>query len=118
MHGSCLQGSGRATDRVEFYIKGRPRLAKPYHLSDVGLPKAYRLDGVTFADDPDYGRPTTIADIPGLHRAIGLHIIGQPGTMSGDEMRVRRKQMRMTQESLAACLWVNMQCSSGRSWMR
>lgn len=95
--------------RMEFYIKGRPPLAKPHHLKGVGLPNVYLLNGVEIEDDPSYGRLITITDSPGLHRAIGFHIATKAEAMTGDEVRFLRKQMRMTQEALAQRLRVSAQ---------
>ena len=97
------------TDRMSFHIKGALRLAEPYHLAAVGLPSVVLLNGVTLADDPEHGRLITIADLPGLHRAIGLHIVAKPEPITGDELRFIRKQMRMTQEALALRLRVDAQ---------
>lgn len=95
--------------RMEFYIKDRPLLAKPYHLSDIGLPNVYLLNGVDIEQDPDYGKLVTIADIHNLHHAIGLHIVTKPDRMSGDELRFLRKQMELTQAALASRLRVDVQ---------
>jgi putative transcriptional regulator len=100
---------GPMSKRMEFYIKGRPLLEKPYHLSDIGLPNVYLLNGVEIEDDPDYGKLVTITDIHGLHHAIGFRIITKLEPMTGDEMRFLRKQMSLTQEALASRLSVGVQ---------
>ena len=94
------------SNRMEFYIKGQPYLPKRHHLKGIGLSNVYLLNGVTFEDDPDYGRLSTITDIPGLHRAIGLKIVTKPQSLAGDELRFLRKQMKLTQEALAEHLHV------------
>ena len=97
------------TADAEFYIKGRRLLRKPYHLRGVGLPNVYLLNGVTLEDDPDYGTLVSIEDIPGLYRAIGLHIVTKPAAMTGPELRFLRKELKLTQEALAHRLRVNVQ---------
>ena len=97
------------TARAEFYLKGRPLRDKAYHLEGVGLPNVYLRNGVSIDIDPNYGKLITIEDIPGLHHAIGLHIVTKPDEMTGPELRFLRKQMRLTQEALAQRLRVNVQ---------
>ena len=97
------------SNRMSFYVEGEPRLAEPYHLNGIGLPDVYLLNGVTVEDDPDHGRLITIADLPGLHRAIGLHIVTKHEPMTGVELRFLRKQLRLTQEALALRLRVDVQ---------
>jgi transcriptional regulator with XRE-family HTH domain len=97
------------TTRAEFYIKGRRLLDKPYHLKGMGLPNVYLLNGVSIDIDPNYGKLITIEDIPGLHHAIGLHIVTKPDEMSGEELRFLRKELGLTQEALAHRLRVNVQ---------
>ncbi len=95
--------------RAEFYMKGRPFRDQPYHLKAVGLPNVYLCNGVTIEDDPDYGKLITIEDIPGLHAAIGLHIVAKPDAMTGPELRFLRKELGLTQEALAQRLRVSVQ---------
>jgi DNA-binding transcriptional regulator YiaG len=94
------------TARAEFYIKGRPHLAEPYHLRGIGLPNIYLLNGVTIERDPEYGQLVTIDNVEGLHRAIGLHIVEKHGCMSGPELRFLRKQMNLSQAALGKRLRV------------
>ena len=44
------------------------------------------VNGVSIDIDPNYGKLITIEDIPGLHHAIGLHIVTKPDEMSGEEL--------------------------------
>jgi DNA-binding transcriptional regulator YiaG len=87
--------------REYYFIKGREMLPEPYHLTAVGLPNIWLLNGVTFEDDPDYGQLVTIQKLSGLHRAIGLRIIEKSELMSGPELRFLRKQLGLTQAALA-----------------
>jgi len=95
--------------RAEFYIKGRRLLDKSYHLKAIGLPNVYLLNGVSIEHDADYGTLITIEDIPGLHRAVGLHIVTKSDELTGSEFRFLRKEMNLTQEALAQRLRVNVQ---------
>jgi putative transcriptional regulator len=97
------------TPRAEFYIKGRRLLDKPHHLKGIGLLNVYLLNGVSVDNDADYGKLVTVEDIPGLYRAIGLHIVAKPDQMTGAELRFLRKQMKLTQQALAQGLRVNVQ---------
>jgi transcriptional regulator with XRE-family HTH domain len=97
------------TERAEFYLKGRPFRDKAYHLKGVGLPNVYLRNGVSIDIDAHYGKLITIEDTPGLHHAIGLHIVTKPDEMTGPELRFLRKQMRLTQEALAQRLRINVQ---------
>lgn len=95
------------TQRAEFFIKGRPNLAEPYHFKAAGLPGIYLLNGVEFENDPDYGELISIANERGLRRAIGLYIIEKPEPMTGAEFRFLRKQMELTQAELAPLMGVS-----------
>jgi DNA-binding transcriptional regulator YiaG len=95
--------------RYEFYIKGCPKLAKPFHFAAVGLPNVYLLSGVTIEDDPDYGRIVTVEKMEDLYRAIGLRVTLKDEALTGDEMRFLRKEMGLTQTELAKRLRVNSQ---------
>ncbi len=88
------------SERTEFRIKGRRRLAKPYRYSASGLSNVFLLNGFTI-EDTSYGEVVTIENLNGLHGAIGLYIIENPDPMSGAEFRFLRKQMELTQSSLA-----------------
>ncbi len=93
--------------RMEFYISGKPKLEKPYHLKGIGLPNVYLLNGVEIENDPNYGELITITKLTDLHQAIGLHIVAKRDPLTGAELRFLRKQMRMTQEELAKHLRVS-----------
>ena len=97
------------TPRYEFFMKGRPRSRKPYHLKGVGLPNVYLLNGFKLENDPDYGKLVTIERLDGLHVAIGLALTFKEGPLTGPELRYLRKHMRLTQTELAARLRVTHQ---------
>lgn len=95
------------TDRAEFFIKGRPTLAKPYHMQGVGLPNVYLLNGVVVENDPDYGEVVTVDNPDGLYRAIGLHIVEKASAITPAELRWLRKQMGLTQVQFGKVLRVS-----------
>lgn len=91
------------TERAEFWIKGRERLAKPYHYSASGLTNIFLLNGVTI-ERSSYGPIVNIENLNGLHHAIGLYIIEKTEPMTGAEFRFLRKQMELTQQELAGIM--------------
>ena len=88
------------TKRAEFLIKGRWRLAEPFHYTASGLDNIFLLNGVTIKKT-SYGPMVEIDNLNGLHHAIGLYIIEKSEPMTGAEFRFLRKQMELTQEELA-----------------
>jgi DNA-binding transcriptional regulator YiaG len=88
------------TKRAEFLIRGRWRLAEPFHYTASGLHNIFLLNGVTI-EDTSYGPMVEIKNLNGLHHAIGLYIIEKPEPMTGAEFRFLRKQMELTQDELA-----------------
>jgi len=97
------------TGKYELLIDGRPMLDKPYHLKGVGLPNVYLLNGVTFENDPNYGKLVTIEKVNELHTVIGRCVVLKQEELTGDEMRFLRKQIGMTQVELAKLLRVTSQ---------
>jgi putative transcriptional regulator len=93
-------------DRMEFFIKGRQRLADPYHYLASGLDNVFLLNGVSI-DETSYGPMVTIRNLNGLHRAIGLHIFEKDGPLTGPEFRFLRKQMELTQRELAELMKIS-----------
>jgi DNA-binding transcriptional regulator YiaG len=71
-------------------------LAKPYHYEASGLDNVYLRSGKTA-----YGQMIHIANVPGLHRAIGLHIVEKAEPLTGPEFRFLRKQIGLSQAALA-----------------
>jgi DNA-binding transcriptional regulator YiaG len=94
------------SERAEFFITGRDLLAKPYQYLASGLDNIFLLNGVT-EKMTDYGSMVHIENINGLHRAIGLHIVEKDSPMSGAEFRFLRKQIRVSQATLAKMLGVS-----------
>jgi transcriptional regulator with XRE-family HTH domain len=93
-------------ERIEFEIKGRQRVARPYRYRESGLDNVFLASGVTIEDTP-YGRMVTIENLNGLHNAIGLHIVEKALPMTGPELRFLRMQMGLTQKELAATMRIS-----------
>jgi putative transcriptional regulator len=91
------------SEKAEFWIKGRERLAEPFRYSASGLNDLFLLNGVTI-ESTSYGPIVNIDDLSGLHHAIGLYIIEKPEPMTGAEFRFLRKQMELTQSELASVM--------------
>jgi DNA-binding transcriptional regulator YiaG len=91
---------GQMSERAEFWIKGRERLADPFHYSASGLSNIYLLNGVTI-ENSSYGPIVRIENLNGLHRAIGLYIVEKTEPITAAEFRFLRKQMELTQQELA-----------------
>jgi hypothetical protein len=53
------------SDRAEFWIKGRKRLAEPFQYSACGLNNIFLLNGVTI-EDTSYGPMVNIEKLNGL----------------------------------------------------
>jgi len=74
-----------------------------YHYKECGLNNIYLANGVTIKETP-YGQSTSIHDIDGLHRAIGLHIANTKGVLNGSEIKFLRHEMDLSQAMLASLL--------------
>lgn len=81
---------------------------KMYHYTESGLRNVWLRNGFTVHDTP-YGKGVAIEDVAGLHKALALALVLKPGKLSGTEIRFLRKEMEMSQSSLAACLGANVQ---------
>lgn len=79
-----------------------------YHYIDCGLNNVYLVNGFNTIETPQ-GVATSIHDIDGLHKAIGLFIISNQKDLSGEEIRFLRKEMLMSQRTLADLLGVSEQ---------
>lgn len=93
-----------------------------YHYTGSGLSNIWLLNGYAEHATP-YGPAISIADVEGLHRAIGLEIVNQPpGRLAGEEVRFLRREMDLSQRALADMLrlkeitvrkWEQQGCPSG-----
>jgi transcriptional regulator with XRE-family HTH domain len=95
--------------KYQFVLKGRPRLAKPYHFVGSGLPNVYLFSGVTIEQNPDHGRLVTIANLANLLDAIAEKLVLKEGELTGEEIRYLRKQMKLSQAALGKRLRVGEQ---------
>jgi putative transcriptional regulator len=94
------------SERVKFFIRGRDLLAEPYRYQASGLDNIFLLNGVSETKTP-YGPMVHIANIHGLHHAIGLHIAEKQGPITGKEFRFLRKQLGLSQAALAELMHVS-----------
>jgi putative transcriptional regulator len=76
-----------------------------YHYTLCGLPYVYLNNGYTLEKTP-YGEGVSIQDLKGLHKAIGLTITESPSPLSPKEIRFVRKEMDLSQKTLADLLAV------------
>ncbi|MDA8363695.1 MAG: helix-turn-helix domain-containing protein [Gammaproteobacteria bacterium] len=76
-----------------------------FHYTSCGLRNIYLRNGFHVKETP-YGRVVSIQDVEGLHRAIGLHLVRNKTHLTGAEVRFLRKELDMSQATLAKCLQV------------
>ncbi|AIC11373.1 transcriptional regulator [Xylella fastidiosa subsp. fastidiosa] len=79
-----------------------------YHYTESGLRNVWLRNGFTVHKTP-YGDGIAIDDLPGLHKSLSLALVMKPGKLSGTEIRFMRKEIEMSQSSLAALLGTNVQ---------
>ncbi len=53
-----------------------------------------------------HGRAVPIQDVDGLHRTIGLYLVRNKKQLTGAEIRFLRKELDMSQATLAKCLQI------------
>lgn len=82
---------------------------RAYHYKACGLDNVYLLNGFTRHKDEGYGASVSFEDIEGLHRAIGAALVNQKRELKGKELRFLRKEMELTQETLAGLMGVSVQ---------
>jgi putative transcriptional regulator len=76
------------------------------HYTSCGLPNIYLVGGFK-RHKTRFGEGVSISNVEGLHRAIGRGIVGGDGPITGAEIRFLRKEMKYTQEKLAALIKVS-----------
>ena len=79
-----------------------------YHYVECGLDYIYLANGFRRFDS-QRGPSIAIRDIDALHQAIGQHICDQKKDLSGQEIRFLRREVLMSQASLARMLGVKEQ---------
>jgi len=70
-----------------------------YQYTESGLKNIWLVNGYTVKQTP-YGESVSIQDVRGLHRLIGSIIAKRP-RLAGPELRFLRKEMEMSQKTLA-----------------
>ena len=71
-----------------------------YHYVECGLPNVWLRNGFVVKDTA-YGEAVAIEDVEGLHKVIGKMVAEQASRLSGAEFRFLRKELALSQESLA-----------------
>lgn len=84
-----------------------------YHYTDSGLSNVHLRGGYTELET-EHGQAVSIQNLEGLHRVIGLDIVHNTPALSGEEIRFLRKEMDLTQNSLADIIGVTE--DSVRGW--
>ena len=79
-----------------------------YHYVECGLDYVYLANGFKRFESPR-GPNVAIRDVDALHQVIGRHICDQMKDLSGKECRFLRREMLMSQASLAQMLGVKEQ---------
>lgn len=83
------------------------------HYISCGLKNIWLRNGYTTIKT-EYGDATSIHDIEGLHKAIGLYLVNYMPVLGKEELRFLRKELDLSQSNLANLLGVSE--SSIRSW--
>lgn len=79
-----------------------------YRYIECGLSNVVLLNGFNTIETSQ-GKATSIHDIDGLHKAIGMFLIFHQKDLSGNEIRFLRKEMLMSQRTLSKLLGVSEQ---------
>lgn len=77
-----------------------------FHYTSCGLQNVWLKNGYTEIQT-DYGPATSIHDIEGLHKVIGLNLVNTKPKLSGAEVRFLRKELDLPQGQLASLLGVS-----------
>lgn len=79
-----------------------------YHYTECGLNNIYILNGYQFIKTPR-GEAVSIKDVDGLHKAIGIFLVTVKKDLIGDELRFLRRELLMSQSTLARLLGMSEQ---------
>lgn len=71
-----------------------------YQYTESGLDNVWLENGYDLRTHAKYGEGITIADVRGLHEAIGRWIVDQPRSLTGAEFRFLRVELDMSQRRL------------------
>lgn len=79
-----------------------------YHYTESGLRNVWLVNGYAVRKTP-YGKGVAIENLEDLHRAIARRIVRLPRPLTGAEFRFLRKELELSQVSLADYLGCNVQ---------
>lgn len=79
-----------------------------YHYNECGLRNVWLKNGFKRVATP-YGRGVSIDAIEDLHRVIVLELVMKPSKLAATEIHFLRKEMELSQASLATMLGVSAQ---------
>ena len=71
-----------------------------FHYTGSGLDNIYLKSGFEIHETP-YGEGFSIMDVENLHKVIGLDIINHVAELNGSQVRFFRKELDLSQKSLA-----------------
>lgn len=74
-----------------------------YHYTECGLDNIYLINGFEITKNND-DEEIFIHDIHGLHRMIGMSLIGKQGSLLGNEIKFIRTTLDFSQSTLAKLL--------------
>lgn len=75
------------------------------HYEETGLPNIYLANGFRWVDTK-HGRALAIANVEGLHKAIGMDIVRSMKNLTPEAFRFLRNSMLMSQSTLGGMLGV------------
>ncbi|MDX2224116.1 MAG: helix-turn-helix domain-containing protein [Rhodospirillaceae bacterium] len=79
-----------------------------YHYTESGLNNVWLANGFTVHDTP-YGKAVSVKHADALNRMIARHLVGRKPRLSGSEFRFIRKQLDLSQASLARIMGKDVQ---------
>ena len=91
-----------------FYLVGEKEAAEPFSYRISGLEGVYLMNGYT-VEEHDGEQHVSIADVDGLHAAIGRHLVAHRKALAPREIKFLRNTMGLTQAELAEMLGNNSQ---------
>lgn len=86
---------------------------KMYHYTESGLNNVWLRNGFQYVDTA-YGKGVTIGNVSGLHAAIAIRLLKTKPHWSGAEFRFIRKELDMSQKTLAD--WLGNDVQSIARW--
>lgn len=96
-------GMGRSVNDDSFFFAGEKIAEQPYRYRACGLDGIYLMNGYS-VEEHDGEQHVSVADVDGLHRAIGRHLVTHRKALSAKEIRFLRDTMDKTQAELADML--------------